>query len=148
VKTFLEAAEYESTLRELGARVQTDDVEQRRRAQEQISRLRMEAEVAKTMSARGTTELHPEVMAVGLSKNAAMLALPGEFFAETGLAIKEQSGLRHLQIACYANHYIGYVVPAHATAEGGYEPGISMVGPDGEAIVRRTSLELLSEVTG
>jgi hypothetical protein len=147
VKTFLDRAEYGSTLRELDARVQTDDIEQRRGAQEQISRLRMEAEVAKTMAARGTTALHPEVMAIGLSKDVALLGLPGEFFAETGLALKEHAGLRYLQIACYANHYIGYVVPAHATAEGGYEPGITMVAPDGEAIVRRAALELLADVT-
>lgn len=148
VKAFLADAEYASTLLELDARVQTDDVDQRRRAQEQLSRLRMERQVAQTMSARGTMSLHPEVMAIGLSKDVALLGLPGEFFAETGEAIREHAGLRHLPIACYANHYVGYVVPAHATADGGYEPGITMVAPEGEAIVRKTSLEMLAEVTG
>ena len=146
-KTFLPDAEYESTLRELDARVQTDDIEQRRRAQAQISRLRMEREVGRDMAKRGTASLHPEVMAIGLSPDVALLALHGEFFAETAADIRAQAGLRYLPIACYANHYIGYVVPANAMAEGGYETGITMVGPEGESIVRRASLELLAEVT-
>jgi hypothetical protein len=147
VKSFLDDAEYESTLRELDTRVQTDDVEQRRRAQEQLSKLRMEREVAADMKKRGTVSLHPEVMAIGLSPDVALLGLPGEFFAETGMEIRAHAGLRYLPIACYANHYIGYVVPAHAMAEGGYESGITMVGPEGDSIVRRASLELLAEVT-
>jgi hypothetical protein len=147
VKSFLEDAEYKATLRELEARVQTDDIEQRRRAQEQLSRLRMERQVASTMAARGTTSLHPEVMALGLSPDVALLALPGEFFAETAADIRAHAGLRHLPIACYANHYVGYVLPAHSIVEGGYEAGITMVGPEGEGIVRRASLELLAEVT-
>ncbi len=146
-KTFLADSEYESTLRKLDARVQTDDIEQRRRAQEQISRLRMERDVARDMAKRRTTSLHPEVMALGLSPDVALLALPGEFFAETAAEIRAHAGLRYLPIACYANHYIGYVVPANATAEGGYEPGITMAGPEGEGIVMRASLELLAEVT-
>ena len=61
--------------------------------------------------------------------------------------IREQAGLRHLPVACYANHYIGYVVPESAIAEGGYEPGISMVGAEAEGTVKREALELLREVT-
>jgi hypothetical protein len=107
----------------------------------------MEREVAVDMKKRGTMSLHPEVMAIGLSPDVALLGLPGEFFAETGIDIRSHAGLRYLPIACYANHYIGYVVPAHSMAEGGYESGITMVAPEGEAIVRHASLELLAEVT-
>jgi hypothetical protein len=146
-KEYLPDSEYQASLRELDARAASNDVEQRRRAQEQISRLRMEREVARTMLKRGTISFHPELMAIGLSRDVALLALPGEFFAETGASIRDQAALRHLPIACYANHYIGYVVPAHGFADGGYEAGITMVGPAAEAIVRRESLALLGEVT-
>jgi hypothetical protein len=146
-KTYLADAEYESTLRELDARAKTDDREEHRRAQAQISRLRIERAIARAMTARGTMSLHPEIMALGLSPDVALLALPGEFFAETATDIREQAGLRYLPVACYANHYIGYVVPESAIAEGGYEPGISMVGADAEGIVKREALALVREVT-
>lgn len=48
-------------------------------------------------------------------------ALPGEFFAETGLAIKnEVSGFGYFSI-CLANGNVGYVPPAHEIDRGGYE---------------------------
>jgi hypothetical protein len=146
-KQYLADSEYEATLRELDARAKTDDREARRRAQEQLSRLRTEREVAQAMASRGTMSLHPEIMALSFSPDVALLALPGEFFAETAAEIRAQAGLRHLPVACYANHYIGYVVPENAIVEGGYEPGITMVGPAGEAIVKREAVALLREVT-
>lgn len=48
-------------------------------------------------------------------------ALPGEFFAETGLQIKgEQPDKKYFTI-CLANDYVGYVPPAHELGKGGYE---------------------------
>jgi neutral ceramidase len=51
--------------------------------------------------------------------NTIIGALPGEFFAETGLKLKANS-TNYFSI-CLANTYGGYVPPAHEIARGGYE---------------------------
>jgi len=81
-----------------------------------------------------------------LGDGVALLALPGEFFAETGALIREDAGIEQLLIACYANDYAGYIVPRHAYDEGGYESGVTFFTGEAEAIIRAASLELLREV--
>jgi neutral ceramidase len=88
-----------------------------------------------------------EVQAMSLGDGLGLLALPGEFFAETGEMIRGASGIEQLLIACYANDYIGYVVPEHAFDEGGYESGVTFFAGEAEAIIRKTSGELLREVS-
>ncbi|MDO8617214.1 MAG: neutral/alkaline non-lysosomal ceramidase N-terminal domain-containing protein [Dehalococcoidia bacterium] len=94
-----------------------------------------------------------EVQALGLGDGLAVLALPGEFFAETAAAIRAAcaapaggQGIQDLLVACYANDYIGYVIPAEAYEQGGYESGITFCGPEAEGIIVHTSLSLLKEV--
>jgi hypothetical protein len=87
-----------------------------------------------------------EIQALRLGDGLAVLALPGEFFVETAAAIREASGLEDLFVACYANDYIGYIIPPRAYDEGGYESGITFCGGEAEAIIRDTSVELLREV--
>ena len=54
--------------------------------------------------------------------DAAILALPGEIFVETGLRIKAQTPASPLMMVSLANGYIGYVCTDEAlTQEGGYE---------------------------
>ena len=54
--------------------------------------------------------------------DAAILALPGEIFVETGLRIKAQTSASPLMLVSLANGYIGYVCTDEAlTQEGGYE---------------------------
>ncbi len=48
-------------------------------------------------------------------------ALPGEFFAETGLHIKAGRPDKKYFTICLANDYVGYVPPAHELEKGGYE---------------------------
>ncbi|RQP18275.1 MAG: hypothetical protein EAS52_06000 [Parapedobacter sp.] len=48
-------------------------------------------------------------------------ALPGEFFAETGLHIKASRPDKKYFTICLANDYVGYVPPAHELEKGGYE---------------------------
>jgi hypothetical protein len=151
IKTFLSADEYEGTVSELESRAKIlDDShrDERRRVMEQLTKLRTELMVAQAMRAQSGFELHPEIMAIGFGDGLALLALPGEFFVETIAAIREQAGLRYLPVACYANHYIGYVVPPPAYDEGGYEPGVTLLAPEAEAIVVREAVGLLGEVAG
>ena len=48
-------------------------------------------------------------------------ALGGEFFAETGLALKAAAPAGKYFTICLANDYVGYVPPQHEIALGGYE---------------------------
>ncbi len=152
VKTFLPPGEYESTLQGLEAQVaalgDSPDPEQRRLLMQQITRLGTERTVAERMAALGSRNLHPEIMAVSFSPDLALLGLPGEFFVETVDEIRGQAGLRYLPVACYANHYIGYVVPPAAHEEGGYEAGVTLLAPEAEGIVKNEALALLREVAG
>lgn len=48
-------------------------------------------------------------------------ALGGEFFSETGLSLRKESGIAHYFTITLANDYVGYVPPAHELEKGGYE---------------------------
>ncbi|MDP6037608.1 MAG: hypothetical protein QGG64_03590 [Candidatus Latescibacteria bacterium] len=63
--------------------------------------------------------------------DAAIIALPGEIFVETGFRIKAQTSASPLMVVSLANGYIGYVCTDEAlTEEGGYETwgGMSSLG--------------------
>jgi hypothetical protein len=88
-----------------------------------------------------------DVQALSLGEGLAVLALPGEFFVETGDAIRKLCGVEDLLVACYANDYIGYVIPPPAYDEGGYEAGITFCTPEAEWIFVDAAVEVLREVT-
>ncbi len=47
--------------------------------------------------------------------------LGGEFFAETGLWLKDNCSAKYYFTICFANDYVGYVPPEHEIVRGGYE---------------------------
>jgi len=53
--------------------------------------------------------------------SAAIVAIPGEPFAEMALAIRERSRFRHTVVAGYANGCIGYLPTPESFAQEGYE---------------------------
>lgn len=123
------------------------DAEAMRRVMEQIVRFRTERGVAERIQVGGEPRFaHPEVQAIGLGAGCAVLGLPGEFFVETGRAIQAAAALPHLLVACYANHYVGYLVPQHSFDEGGYEPGVAMLGETAEETLRLAAIDLLREI--
>ncbi len=66
-----------------------------------------------------------EVMALGVGE-VALVGEPGEVFAETFVDFKRclwQMGFGVPMAASYANGFFGYLPPAHAFPEGGYEVG-------------------------
>lgn len=148
VRRFLPPEEYEATVRELEARagsLREGPVDERRSVMGQLTRLRTERQVARGLAGR-ERPLRAEVQAVSLAPGLALLALPGEFFVETVEDIRGRAGIARLPVACYANHYVGYVVPPHAYEEGGYEAGITFLAPEAEGIVKDTALAVLAEV--
>lgn len=82
--------------------------------------------------------------------DAAILALPGEIFVETGLRIKAQTSASPLMLVSLANGYIGYVCTDEAlTQEGGYETWASLSSLGGVGTVpamERLSLSLLESL--
>lgn len=92
--------------------------------------------------------LRTEIQALHLGEGLALLALPGEFFVETGEAIRAECGVPDLLLACYANDYIGYVPPPEAYAQGGYESAVTFCAPEAEGIVRQTAVEVLQSLNG
>jgi hypothetical protein len=72
-------------------------------------------------------------------------ALGGEFFAETGLALKQQINTDKYFTITMANGYIGYIPPAHEIEKGGYETWrcrSSHIKEDGEEIARNALFEI------
>jgi hypothetical protein len=123
------------------------DAEAMRRVMEQIVRYRTERGVAERIHVGGEQRFaHPEVQAISLGESCTVLGLPGEFFVETGRAIQEAAAMPHLLVACYANHYVGYLVPRHSFDEGGYEPGVAMLGETAEETLRLAAIDLLREI--
>lgn len=53
--------------------------------------------------------------------NGIIGALSAEFFAETGLRLKEGSPAKHYFTITLANGFFGYIPPAHEMERGGYE---------------------------
>ena len=122
---------------------------ERREAMAQLTRLQNERWAAGWARRQPEkTAQRTEIQAMGLGEGLALLALPGEFFVETAQAIRTECGSEDLLLACYANDYIGYVIPQDAYEQGGYESGITFCGPEAERIIVDTSLALLKETAG
>ena len=72
----------------------------------------------------------------------ALVGVPGEMFAELGLAIRRRSPFRHTAIVGLANDEIGYIPDASAFDDGGYQlwTGLHSLLPrgTGEETVQRT----------
>jgi hypothetical protein len=146
--------ECEARLSELMERFQAlpqgTPTDQRHALLQEVTRLHAERSVIQQSAeqSKDRRALHPELMALAFGPDLAILGLPGEFFVETAEDIRRHSGIRDLLVACYANHYAGYVCPPAVYEEGGYEAGVTLFAPEAEAIVKREALAVLAEATG
>ncbi len=90
-----------------------------------------------------TIEFPIQALKIG---NISIGALGGEFFAETGLSLKQQIATgKHFTITM-ANDYTGYIPPAHEIQKGGYETWrcrSSHVKEEGESVIRKRILALI-----
>jgi neutral ceramidase len=148
-REFLSEAEYVSRIEAVQSEADHHPAASpaRREAMAQLSRLSGERWAAAWSRHSGESGVHhTELQAISLGDGVALLALPGEFFAETGALIRRDAGIEQLLLACYANDYAGYIVPEHTYDEGGYESGVTFFTGEAEAIIRAASLELLREV--
>jgi Neutral/alkaline non-lysosomal ceramidase, N-terminal len=149
LREFLSDDEYALPIEELTAKLvsQPEATGERRAGMAKLTRYQNERWAA-TWARRQPekTAQRAEIQALSLGEGLALLALPGEFFVETGNAIREHAGDEDVLIASYANDYIGYVIPPAAYDEGGYEAGITFCTPEAEGMIVDASLLLLRQV--
>lgn len=91
-----------------------------------------------------------EVQAAAIG-DVALVALPGEFFVESGQRLRDRSPFPVTAVIGYANGCLGYVPPASAFEEGGYETRLSpwsRVAPEAEAVILNAAVEVLEELRG
>ena len=141
--------EITAAIRELERRLSDladDDVEARRSLTPDLNRLRMEWLISGRV-ARGRLAAieRVELQVLRLADDVVIVTLPGEFFVETGRAIAEAVGLRHVLIAGYANDFISYVPAADQFVHAGYEIGCAQFEPDTD---RRVIDALVTAVAG
>lgn len=74
-----------------------------------------------------------------------VLHLPGEAFVEYQLKAQELRQDSVVCVASYGDGGPGYIPPAQAFFEGGYEPTVALAGPDSEEILQRAMRKLLGK---
>ncbi|MCS7221202.1 MAG: neutral/alkaline non-lysosomal ceramidase N-terminal domain-containing protein [Anaerolineae bacterium] len=108
---------------------------------------RRQAEEALILIARSAEPIEAEIQVMRLG-DAALVAIPGELFAELGLEIKRRSIAPYTFIVCYANGWIGYIPTEKAWGQGGYEVELgpwTRVGPMAGVLVVEKAIELIRE---
>jgi len=95
---------------------------------------------------RGDAPVEAEVQAIRIG-DTILVGIPGEPFAELGLALKEMVP-RSLCMG-YANDWLGYIAPPDAFEQGGYEVRLgtwAIVGPDAFGRILEAAREVVREV--
>jgi hypothetical protein len=107
---------------------------------------RVEANKITDLALRGAQTMELEVHAFRLSREVAIVTLPGEVFVELGLAIKRASPFETTLVVELANAAPAYIPTSKAFAEGSYETVNSrVVSGSGEELVKAAS-QLLKEL--
>jgi len=88
-----------------------------------------------------------EVVAIRLSKDVAIVTLPGEVFVELGLTIKKTSPFKTTLVIELANDAPAYVPTKKAFAEGSYEIVNSRVAPGGGEQLADLAISLLKDLS-
>jgi len=92
----------------------------------------------------GITSEQVEVQVLGLG-DLAIVGIPGEYFVEFGLQLKQQSPAPATFVIELANGSIGYIPTAAALAEGGYEGSSARFSPEAGQKLADAALEMLAD---
>lgn len=87
-----------------------------------------------------------DVQAIRLDRDTAIVLLPGEIFADTGLAIKRDSPFKHTLVIELANDNPAYIPTRKAFEEGGYETVNSRVQPGAAEMLAEAAVGLLKQL--
>ena len=122
--------------------------QERLRAMLELYRARAVLHYAERYGERGAVEV--DLRALALGDEVALVFLPSEVLVELGASVKEASPFPNTIVASYANHYFGYIAPAHEYPKGGYEvtyPTTVLEPGEGERLAE-AAIELLGKLTG
>ncbi|UCF14470.1 MAG: neutral/alkaline non-lysosomal ceramidase N-terminal domain-containing protein [Phycisphaerales bacterium] len=87
-----------------------------------------------------------EVQVFRLSRDVAIVGLPGEVFVDLGLAIKRASPFEHTLVIELCQDAPGYIPTKKAFAEGSYETVNSRIAPGGGEKMVDAAIRLLKEL--
>ncbi|MES2373359.1 MAG: neutral/alkaline non-lysosomal ceramidase N-terminal domain-containing protein [Bacteroidota bacterium] len=87
-----------------------------------------------------------EVQVFRIDSETAIVGLPGEIFAELGLAIKKQSPFTNTIVMTVCNDKTSYIPTRKAFTEGSYEVTNSIIKPGGGEMLVETSVKLLNKI--
>jgi neutral ceramidase len=90
-----------------------------------------------------TAKMELQVIRVG---DIIVGGLPGEFFGDRGVELKNAALPKFGFIAGYANGYWGYITPPEEAAKGGYETMMSPLHPSNEPKIIREAKALIREI--
>lgn len=124
----------------------TKFLERRRRLKiRSLERLRRTEAVPPTTSGL-QWKLPLEVQVFQISRDLAIVGLPGEVFVELGLAIKARSPFKTTLVIELTNSHIAYVPTREAFSQGGYETINSRLAPGGGEMMVESAVRLLNEL--
>jgi len=95
---------------------------------------------------RGGKTLPIEVQVFRISRDVAIVMIPGEVFVDIGLAIKKASPFAKTLIIELANDGPGYIPTRKAFAEGSYETVNSRIQPGGGEAMTDLAIRLLNDL--
>jgi len=95
---------------------------------------------------RQSSTIPLEVQVFRLSRDVAVVGLPGEVFVDLGLAIKKASPFATTLVIELCQDAPGYIPTKKAFAEGSYETVNSRVAPGGGEIMAEAAIGLLKEL--
>jgi neutral ceramidase len=128
-----------------------DDVGARRRLRPRLNQLTMERypHAGRGRGLPGGRTERAEIQVMRIAAECALVALPGEFFVETGRQIRERlraDGIRHVLLAGYANGYLGYLPTEDQFPQCGYEVGCARFEPLAAAMVADAAVEAVLDL--
>src|SRR4029079_41141 len=95
----------------------------------------------------GQTHRSFQAQAFTIGHDIALMAIPGEPFAEIGLAVKRDSPFEHTLFSGYSNAGWAYIPMPDAYPLGGYEVEITPFSPEAPALIVENCLALLQDMT-
>jgi hypothetical protein len=95
---------------------------------------------------RGSRTIPLEIQVFRLSRDVAIVGLPGEVFVDLGLAIKRASPFATTLVIELCQDAPGYIPTKKAFVEGSYETVNSRIAPGGGEIMAEAAISLLKEL--
>ncbi|MHB8995968.1 MAG: hypothetical protein ACYC63_12050 [Armatimonadota bacterium] len=103
-------------------------------------KVRARTHLAQHEAGRAVAPVEVQTLKIG---DLALFGIPGEYFVEYGMELREKSSAAHSFVVELANDSIGYIPTPQAFDEGGYEGTSARFARDTGPIMAETVLELL-----